>query len=457
VLLCVVCLAVAGGYLVLASRRAEVALRGAPSAPTGDPGALAQVTRAPHVVFLSTAVGDTYGKVAVAPLDAPDGPRYATPLQCDRVYFAAGTGLCLGNNVVGGFVSSYSGYTFDASYQPRQTFQQAGIPSRVRLAPDGRRGAWTVFVTGDEYAGTSFSTRTVFLDTASGAVLGDMEQFAITRDGAPFHAVDFNFWGVTFARDGNRFYATLATGGKYYLVEGDVDARTARVIYEGVECPSLSPDNTRLAFKKRQVSGGRTTWRLSLLDLATLTETPLGETRSVDDQVEWLDDDQIVYALAEDDGPPRTAATSLWTLPVDGSAPPRVLVPQAYSPAVVRQPSPGRDTPVTREPAPALEIRPIPAVNFDRTLVRERAMTEGLLWYDADARRPTAQKIEDAATRYRERFGRAANCCHVHPSEQIEHTAVNVVANPRIQPHHYWVGVDESLPMARAARRRGAA
>src|SRR5690349_13786809 len=111
-LLCVLCVGVAVGYVALAGRRAETAARGGPSAALGDPAALARVSRGPHVVFLSTAVGDTYGKVAVAPLDAPDGPRIATSLQCERVYVAAGTGLCLGNNVVGGFVSSYSGYTF---------------------------------------------------------------------------------------------------------------------------------------------------------------------------------------------------------------------------------------------------------------------------------------------------------------------------------------------------------
>src|SRR4051812_33949144 len=70
VLLCLVCLAVAGGYVALASRRADLTTSGASAAAIGDPQALTRVTRAPHVVFVSTAVGETYGKVALAPLDA---------------------------------------------------------------------------------------------------------------------------------------------------------------------------------------------------------------------------------------------------------------------------------------------------------------------------------------------------------------------------------------------------
>ena len=85
-------------------------------------------------------------------------------------------------------------------------------------------------------------------------------------------------------------------------------------------------------------------------------------------------------------------------------------------------------------------------------------MREGLLWYDADGKRPAHQKIEDAARRYQERFGRAANCCHVHPGEEIEHPTLHVVADLKVLPHHFWVGVDESLPSAaRPARRRAGA
>ncbi len=84
-------------------------------------------------------------------------------------------------------------------------------------------------------------------------------------------------------------------------------------------------------------------------------------------------------------------------------------------------------------------------------------MREGLLWYDADGKRSASQKIEDAARRYQERFGRAPNCCHVHPEERAEHPTVQVVANRHILPHHFWVGVDETLPVARPARRRAGA
>ena len=101
----------------------------------------------------------------------------------------------------------------------------------------------------------------------AGRTLGDLEQFTTWRDGKRFQAVDFNFWGVTFAEDGNRFYATLASGGPRYLVEGNVDARETRVVRTGVECPSLSPDNTRIAYKHMISRAGM--WQLRIYDLRT--------------------------------------------------------------------------------------------------------------------------------------------------------------------------------------------
>ncbi len=53
-------------------------------------------------------------------------------------------------------------------------------------------------------------------------------------------------------------------------------ALIGQVLRTGVECPSLSPDGTRLAFKKRIAEPSE--WRLAVLDLATLQDTLLNES-----------------------------------------------------------------------------------------------------------------------------------------------------------------------------------
>lgn len=328
-LLAAVALLLAGGYVALSVQRTSTAAQRALAQPSANVETLAALTSQPHQVFLETD-GDAYRRVALAPLDAQDGSRALTPLQCQRVYMAAGQGLCLGTGVLGGAV------TFGPDFQPRYRFDVSGIPSRARVSPDGRLGAMTVFVRGDSYAESGFSTRTTLLDMVTGTTLGDLEQFTVWRGGERFQSVDFNFWGVTFARDGQRFYATLASGGKTYLIQGDIAAREARVLRENLECPSLSPDGTRLAFKKR-VNGPNepVRWQLYVLDLATMAETPLADTRNVDDQAEWLDDRRVLYFLP-DQGPPATIRPDLWVVPADGSGAPERWQTRALSPAVVR-------------------------------------------------------------------------------------------------------------------------
>ena len=117
----------------------------------------------------------------------------------------------------------------------------------------------------------------------------------------------------------------MATGGKTYLIEGSIAARTARVLHENVECPSLSPDGTRLAYKSRTGSKSRP-WRLTVLDLDTMRETPLAEERSVDDQAEWLDDDNVLYGIDGD----------TYVVPADGSGAPRSFIADADSAVAVR-------------------------------------------------------------------------------------------------------------------------
>ena len=279
----------------------------------------------PLVIFRSLEGDPTSGRsqLAVAKLDHPER-RTLTALRCDRVHYAAGAGICLARG--GGFASGYRAKVFGADLRVRHEIDVAGVPSRARVAPDGRYGSVTLFVTGHSYSEAGgFSTETTLIDLARGKKIADLEEFTVMRGGKQVTAVDVNFWGVTFARESDRFYATMATGGKTYLIEGSVKARTAHVIHENVECPSLSPDGTRVAYKKR-VDNGTTTWRLAVLDLTTMRETVLAETRPVDDQAEWLDAQQVLYGV---DG-------EVAVVPADGSGQPRRFLGGAESPAVVR-------------------------------------------------------------------------------------------------------------------------
>jgi Tol biopolymer transport system component len=211
-----------------------------------------------------------------------------------------------------------------------------GLPSRARLSRDGSLAATTTFVFGDSYANPGqFSTRTIVTRT-DGAVVGDLEKFKLTVDGKVITKADKNLWGVTFADD-DHFYATAASGGKTWLVEGSLTRRTVNALRGDVECPSLSPDRTRVAFKKHgDLPAGK--WRLAVFDLRSGQETVLSETHSVDDQVEWLDDRTIIYGLSRT--ATNGAATSdVWRVPADGSGTPEVLVHDAWSPAVVRPPT----------------------------------------------------------------------------------------------------------------------
>jgi hypothetical protein len=276
------------------------------------------------VAFLQRGRRRTGGQVALATLGPAPGRAQLGPMSCDRMYFAAGEGICLARGSA--FAAGYRAKIFGADLRVRHEVPVEGVPSRARVSPDGRYGSVTMFVTGHSYADAgAFSTKTTLIDLRGGRSLGDLEEFTVTRAGRQVTAVDVNFWGVTFARDSDRFYATMATGGKTYLLEGSVGARTAHVIHENVECPSLSPDGTRIAYKRRNASG-TAPWRLTVLDLATKRETPLAETRSVDDQVEWLDDRAVLYGLG---GQVRQ-------VPADGSGSPRTFLAGADSPAIVR-------------------------------------------------------------------------------------------------------------------------
>ena len=103
---------------------------------------------------------------------------------------------------------------------------------------------------------------------------------------------------------------------------------------DDAECPSISPDGTEVAYKKRSTTvAGQPVWAMAVLDLATGDETLLAETRGLDDQVEWLDDDTLLYGLPRADVP---GTTDVWEVDTSADAVPAVLIPGAWSPAVVQ-------------------------------------------------------------------------------------------------------------------------
>lgn len=263
------------------------------------------------------------GRVARVDPSAPGGRTVGGP-SCDRFHAAGPTALCLQRRP-GVPARSYA-IVLDRKLREIRRIALPGIPSRARVSASGNMLSWTMFATGDSYARSSFSTRTSILDLRTGYLVKNMELIPLTLGGRRYHAPDVNYWGVSFAADDNRFYATVSTNGRTHLVEGDVEKWSARALRENVECPSLSPDGTRLAFKKRVSAGPRDPWRLYVYDLRTGREHPVAERRGIDDQALWTDARTLAYGYGG----------AVWSVPADGTGTPRRLAAGASSPAAPR-------------------------------------------------------------------------------------------------------------------------
>lgn len=253
-----------------------------------------------------------------------DAARQVGDVSCKRVDRSrSGVGLCLTVAQAG---DAYEGVVLDTRYRPVRRFDADGIPDRVRVSADGRYGAYTSFdqassqgyftSTGD------FKTYTRIHDMRTGRELLRLEDLRIDRDGRLLPQADAELWGVSFA-GGDRYYATFAPPGHHYLIAGRVGERRARVVRDRVECPALSPDGRRIAYKRRL--GSRNAWRFHVLDLGSGHDVALAETRSVDDQPAWLGDDSVVYS---DD-------RAVFAVPADGRGKPARIVRHATSPAYV--------------------------------------------------------------------------------------------------------------------------
>lgn len=264
--------------------------------------------------------------------------RVPVSLACERLHTAAGRVACLRYNRTLSGASQVDVRDLALATTQESPIQSNSIISRTRVSADGRMVGTTVFVSGHSYAVPGqFSTMTHIWDTQARRMALALDKLTLTHEGqvVPYTSqTQLNYWGVTFdPRDADRFYVTVSIRGRPHLALGSVARATAHTVRADVECPSLSPDGTRIAFKKRRAD--RRGWSPAVLDLATGKETVFAAARNLDDQIEWLDNDTLVYEAtqtrmggAKTDLVVRNAR--------DPAAPERLWLADAASPAVHR-------------------------------------------------------------------------------------------------------------------------
>ncbi|TDD57990.1 hypothetical protein E1263_21245 [Kribbella antibiotica] len=308
-----------GAVVYVASARTGGVTVNAVPVNTGQTLALAPA----NLFFRNLADGPDHGKLAAVPAGEPGGARNVGDLSCDRFAAARGTAICL-RLKPDSLPPLTDMIVLDANLKEVHRETLPGTPSRARVSPSGRIVNWTLFVTGDSYAATGFSTRTGLYNLDTQRLTKSVETLPIFVDGKRYFASDVNFWGITFAADGNRFYLTMSSKGKTYLIEADHKSYHGDAIARNVECPSLSPDGRRIAYKQKVATGK---WRLAVLDLATRKVTNPPDDRLLDDQPVWRDNTTLLYPLRAADG-----STDIWSVGL--TKPPTLLIRHATSPSL---------------------------------------------------------------------------------------------------------------------------
>ena len=198
--------------------------------------------------------------------------------------------------------------------------------------PSGRMVAWTCSSAATPTPPVASPPAPASSTPAPARRWHSLEEFAVTRDGRRYRSAGRRTSGASPSPP----TTTASTrpcrpAGRRYLVRGDLAARTVETLRDNVECPSLSPDGTRIAFKEAVDADPAKGWRLSVLDLATharhrdrrdaaasTTRPPGWTTRP------------LAYTLRRSDGQP-----DVWSVPADGSGTPALVIPGAESPSTL--------------------------------------------------------------------------------------------------------------------------
>ncbi|MFJ6417800.1 hypothetical protein [Paeniglutamicibacter sp. NPDC091659] len=293
------------------------------------PAGIVQIPLVDAVVFRDTRATGDYGKVAWVPLDGPRGQRTTTGLSCDRVYRTGGMLSCL--SVTRGMDTSYGSAAYGIGGQRLAAGTLPGEPSRTRVSATGMVGV-TAFITGESYEQVGFSTRTT-IATPGGKDYGNLQDFTIKIGDQVLTAEDRNVWGVTFAKDGNTFYATAASGKQTWLMRGSLADRTMVAVGENAECPSISPNGKLIAYKKRRADSQPAHWDIAVLDIAKGTEQIYPLESGFDDQLEWLDSSTLLFGQPRTDNP---GDADIFSMKLEAGASPQLFIEHAWSPSVQR-------------------------------------------------------------------------------------------------------------------------
>ena len=72
----------------------------------------------------------------------------------------------------------------------------------------------------------------------------------------------------------------------------------------------------------------------------------------------------------------------------------------------------------------------------------------GLLWFDDNPKRPLAEKLNEAAERYQERFDRWPTLVHLNPTQaeglNLKNKRLRIFGDEHLRRNYFIVGIDEA-------------
>lgn len=283
-----------------------------------------------YVLFLDF-LGITNATIPGFPIAISDSNNVSNsnylPFYCNRVHANKNHGICLQQKQ--GLTMTTDVLVFEIEGNTRLIGSTDGIPNRARMSPDGKYAAYTSFVTGDSYNDAGFSTRSYIVDIEKNVIGDNLERYTLIHNNKHIDPIDKNYWGITFFNDSNSFLVTVMYSGVPYLAKGTLDEKKIEIITDRIECPSLSPDNKKIVFKERI---SKTEWRIIVMVLSNLTRISTSELENVDDQVEWYDNDNLVYSKINYE----TQKINLMKASANGDGKPELLIEHGMSPSMIQ-------------------------------------------------------------------------------------------------------------------------